>query len=124
MAAKHDTDPEPTLHELPPAVLERVSDRFKMLGDPTRLQLVNALHADDELSVGELVERVGLSYGAVSKQLALLRSHGIVAKRREGTRIFYRISDPTLSDLCDVVCKSVRDDWARWGRDLEQDLAR
>jgi len=88
------------------------------------LALVNALHVETELSVGELVDRVGISYGAVSKQLALLRSHGVLAKRREGTRIFYRITDPALSDLCDAVCKSIRDDWAHWGRDLEQELSR
>lgn len=110
--------------ELPPAVIERVSDRFRLLGDPSRLRLVNALHVDGELSVGELVERVGMTYGAVSKQLALLRSHGVLARRREGTRIYYRINDPSLSDLCDAVCKGIRDDWARWGAALEQDLNR
>lgn len=109
---------------LPAAVVERMCDRFKMLGDPTRLQLVNALHANDELMVGELVATVGVTYGAVSKHLALLRSHGLVARRREGTRIYYRINDPSLSDLCDAVCKGIRDDWARWGATLEQELQR
>ncbi len=65
---------------LPLAVIERVSDRFRLLGDPTRLRLVNALHVDGELSVGELVERVGMSYGAVSKQLAMLRSSGLLGE--------------------------------------------
>jgi ArsR family transcriptional regulator len=116
--------PDFSTQQLPPAVIERVSDRFRMLGDPTRLRLVNALHVDGELSVGELVDRVGTSYGAVSKQLALLRSHGVLARRREGTRIYYRIVDPSLSDLCDAVCKGIREDWARWGSTLEQDLAR
>lgn len=108
---------------LPPAVIERVSDRFRLLGDPTRLRLVNALHVEGELTVGDLVDRVGTSYGAVSKQLSLLRSHGVVARRREGTRIHYRICDPSLSDLCDVVCKGIREDWTAWGARLEQDLA-
>ena len=74
---------------LPEVVVERVADRFRMLGDPTRLRLVNALHADGELAVGELVHRLGISYGAVSKQLALLRSHGLLSRRRDGNRIFY-----------------------------------
>lgn len=116
--------PDFSTEQLPPAVIERVSDRFRMLGDPTRLRLVNALHVDGELSVGELVERIGTSYGAVSKQLALLRSHGVLARRRAGTRIYYRIVDPSLSDLCDAVCKGIREDWARWGSALEQDLTR
>ena len=116
--------PDFSSQQLPPAVIERVSDRFRLLGDPTRLRLVNALHVEGELSVGELVQRVGTSYGAVSKQLALLRSHGVLARRREGTRIYYRINDPSLSDLCDAVCKGIREDWARWGATLEQDLTR
>jgi DNA-binding transcriptional ArsR family regulator len=108
---------------LPDVVMERVADRFRLLGDPTRLRLVNELHADGELSVGELVERVGMSYGAVSKQLALLRSNSIVARRREGTRIYYRISDPSIGDLCDAVCKRMRTDWADWGAQLEAQLS-
>lgn len=108
---------------LPPAVIERVADRFRMLGDPTRLRLVNELHMHEELTVGELVDRVGASYGAVSKQLALLRSNGLVARRREGNFIHYRISDPSLSELCEVTCRSLSNDWNRWGADLEQQLA-
>lgn len=116
--------PDFSNQELPPAVIERIADRFRLLSDPSRLRLVNALHVDGELSVGELVERAGVTYGAVSKQLALLRSHGVLARRREGTRIYYRINDPSMSDLCDAVCKGIRDDWARWGAALEQDLNR
>lgn len=107
---------------LPPTVIERVADRFHLLGDPTRLRLVNALHVDGELSVGELVDRVGMSYGAVSKQLAMLRSHGLLGRRREGTRIFYRIADPSIEELCNAVCRALREDWAAWGAALEGDL--
>jgi len=127
--SKQPTPPSPqdfdfSIEQLPPAVIERVSDRFRMLADPTRLRLVNALHVEGELSVGDLVERVSVSYGAVSKQLALLRSNGVLARRREGTRIYYRINDPSLSELCDAVCKGIREDWARWGAAFEQDLNR
>ena len=48
----------------------------------------------------------------------------MLARRREGTRIYYSISDPSLSDLCDAVCKGIREDWARWGAAFEQDLTR
>lgn len=109
---------------LPAAVVERMCDRFRLLGDPTRLRIVNALHAADEMTVGEIVAEVDVTYGAVSKHLALLRSHGVVARRRQGTHIHYRIDDPSLSDLCDAVCKGVREDWARWGSALEQELNR
>lgn len=116
--------PSPITETLPPAVIERVADRFRMLGDPTRLRLVNSLHAHGELTVGDLVASVGLSYGAVSKQLSLLRSYGIVTKRREANRIHYRIADPSLSELCDVTCRGLREDWAGWGSELERDFSR
>lgn len=107
---------------LPPALIERVADRFRLLGDPTRLRLVNELHTSGELTVGELVERVGISYATASKQLALLRAHGTLARRREGTRIHYRIADPTIDEFCDAVCRSLREHWVDWGAGLEQAL--
>jgi ArsR family transcriptional regulator len=103
-------------------VIERVADRFRLLSDPTRLRLVNELHASGELTVGELVERLEISYASASKQLAMLRAHGTVARRREGTKVYYRIIDPSLDEVCNVVCKSLREHWASWGVELEATL--
>jgi ArsR family transcriptional regulator len=107
---------------LPLPVIERVADRFRLLSDPTRLRLVNELHSSGELTVGELVERLELSYASVSKQLAMLRAHGTVARRREGTKVFYRIVDPSLDEVCNVVCKSLREHWASWGVEIDATL--
>jgi DNA-binding transcriptional ArsR family regulator len=107
---------------LPQSVIERVSERFRLLSDPSRLRLINELHAHGELSVGDLVERSGLSYASVSKHLALLRTHGSLQRRRDGTRIFYSIGDPWIGELCEVVCRSLREDWASWGIALESML--
>lgn len=104
---------------LPLAVIERVADRFRLLSDPTRLRLVNEMHASGELTVGDLVERLEISYATASKQLAMLRAHGTVARRREGTKVYYRIVDPSLEELCNGVCKSLREHWASWGIALE-----
>lgn len=108
-----------TRPRLPLPVIERVADRFRLLSDPTRLRLVNELHATGELTVGELVERLAISYATASKQLAMLRAHGTVSRRREGTKVFYRIVDPSLEELCNGVCKSLREHWASWGIELE-----
>jgi ArsR family transcriptional regulator len=107
---------------LPLNVIERVADRFRLLSDPTRLRLINELHASGELTVGELVERLEVSYASVSKQLAMLRAHGTLARRREGTKVFYRITDPSLDEVCNVVCKSLREHWSTWGLELEASL--
>ncbi len=107
---------------LSPAIIERVADRFRLLSDPTRLRLVNELHSRGELTVGELVERLEISYASASKHLAMLRAHGTVARRREGTKVFYRISDPSLDEVCNAVCRSLRDHWQTWGVELEQSI--
>ncbi len=107
---------------LPLNVIERVADRFRLLSDPTRLRLVNELHSSGELTVGDLVQRLEISYAAASKQLSMLRAHGTVARRREGTKIFYRIVDPSLDEVCNVVCRSLREHWATWGVELERSL--
>jgi ArsR family transcriptional regulator len=111
--------PEEFPTPLPLAVIESVAERFRLLSDPTRLRLVNELHATGELTVGDLVARLDVSYATVSKQLAMLRAHRTVARRREGTKVYYRIIDPSLDEVCNVVCKSLREHWASWGTELE-----
>lgn len=66
-----------------------VADAFQLLADPTRRRLVE-LTAKQERSVGELVDALGLTQPAVSKQLAILREGGLVVVRREGRRRLYR----------------------------------
>lgn len=104
---------------LPQPVIERVAERFHLLADPSRLRLINELHAGGELSVGELVQLSGLAYATVSKHLALLRAHGSLRRRRDGTRMYYSIVDPWIEQLCSVVCQSLREDWESWGIALE-----
>ncbi len=115
----HDDELLPALQ---PALVERLADRFRLLSDPTRLRIISELHASGELSVGEIVARIESSYATVSKQLALLRAHQTVARRREGTTAYYRIVDPSLDEVCRVVCKSLNDHWLNWGAELEASL--
>lgn len=75
-------------------------DVLKALAEPTRLRLVWAL-SQREQSVGELAGLVGANVAAVSQHLARLREAGLVASRRDGTRIFYRASTPHVADLLD-----------------------
>ena len=93
---------------VPPQLVEQAAERFRLLSDPTRLRLLNELDDNDELAVGELAERAGVGISNTSKHLHQLERQGIVAKRRSGTTILYRIADPTLAELCDLVCSGLR----------------
>ena len=88
--------------------LELVAGRFRALGDPSRLRLLNAL-MQREHSVQQLIEETGLTQTNVSRHLGLLRRDGIVGRRAEGNRALYRIVDPTIRKLCDLVCGGLSD---------------
>lgn len=94
---------------LTPELAQLIARRFAVLGDPTRLQLLNLLHARGEASVGELVEATAGTQANVSKHLAVLLRERMVNRRRDGARAIYRIEDPSLIKLCDEVCTAVRD---------------
>jgi DNA-binding transcriptional ArsR family regulator len=80
------------------AVVQALADTFRILGDPTRVRIVDAL-ADGELCVHEISERVGISESAVSHQLRLMRSMRIVRGRREGRCVYYTLDDQHVLDL-------------------------
>jgi DNA-binding transcriptional ArsR family regulator len=87
----HDLSPQP-------ADLHYTCNLLKALADETRLQLV--LHLlEQEWSVSGLVSRLSLPQSTVSRHLGVLRHAGIVATRRDGTSVYYRLADAHLGDL-------------------------
>ena len=88
---------------LSPEAVELVAERFRVLGEPTRLRLLNALR-QGECTVTELVEAIGTTQANVSKHLQVLHAAGFVRRRREGTAVVYTLADPTVFQLCDLVC--------------------
>ena len=87
--------------------LELVAHRFKLLGEPTRLRLLQLL-MPGEMSVNALVQASGSTQANVSKHLGILADGGLVARRKVGVQIMYRIIDPSLFHLCELVCKSLQ----------------
>lgn len=85
-----------------------VATRFRALGDPSRLRLLNILMGGEH-SVQELVAASSLTQTNVSRHLALLRREGIVSRTRQGNRALYRIADPNVERLCKVVCGGLSD---------------
>lgn len=78
------------------------ADICKVLTDPKRLMLLDALRGG-ERSVGELAARLGTTLPNASQHLAVLRGAGLVAGRRTGTTVRYRLAEPAIIDACDVI---------------------
>jgi DNA-binding transcriptional ArsR family regulator len=76
----------------------RVADTFRLLGDPTRVRILDALAAG-ELCVCDLAQVLGVSESAVSHQLRLLRGVRLVRPRRAGRQVFYRLDDQHIISL-------------------------
>jgi ArsR family transcriptional regulator, lead/cadmium/zinc/bismuth-responsive transcriptional repressor len=87
---------------LAPEHAAELRNLFKVLANDSRLRLLHALQREGELCVGELAERVGMSPQAVSNQLGRLADRRIVAARRAGNFIYYRIVDPCVPGLLDL----------------------
>ena len=94
-------------HPLPDPLTELIAQRFRVLGEPMRIKLLDALR-DGEATVGELVDRLGASQQNVSKHLGVLHQAGIVSRAKEGTFVRYSIADSGVFDLCEQVCGGLR----------------
>lgn len=86
---------------------ELIAQRFRVLGDPTRIRLLDALR-DGPATVGELVEQLGCSQQNVSKHLAVLHGAGVVTRTKRGTFVDYAIADEGVFTLCEDVCGGLR----------------
>ena len=94
--------------ELSDAALQMIADRFKIMSDPMRLKILNALW-DGELSVGGIIEASAGLQANISKHLGILQQSGLVSRRKDGLNVYYRICDETVFELCEVVCASLHD---------------
>jgi DNA-binding transcriptional ArsR family regulator len=96
----------PGMKGLPPEALQQVAAYFQTLSEPTRLQILNFLR-EGERNVGELAQLCGYTAANVSRHLAMLTKHGLVARERRGTSVYYRIADESIYALCDLVCGNI-----------------
>ena len=89
---------------LPGAPLETdlVAKYFRGLGDPTRVRILELLRDEGELSVGELVQRLGVAQPKVSNHLACLRWCGFIEARREHRLVFNRIADQRVVKMLEL----------------------
>jgi DNA-binding transcriptional ArsR family regulator len=97
----------PVPHPLPEPLVEVVAQRFRVLGEPMRIKLLDRL-SEGAASVAELQEALDASQQNVSKHLGILHNAGMVSRTKQGNRTLYAISDPVLFELCDLVCGGLR----------------
>ena len=93
-------------HKLTPELMDIIAERFKALGEPARLLILDALR-DGEATVTELVDATGLGQANVSKHLGLLHGLGFVTRRKEGLFAYYSLADRNVFRLCDLMCARV-----------------
>lgn len=91
---------------MPDEMLEAVSNRFKLLSEPMRLKILRVL-CEREHTVQEIVNEVNASQANISKHLALMHESGVVSRRKEGLKCYYRIADESVIYACYLSSKSV-----------------
>ena len=84
------------------AELEQIATRFKMLGEPMRLRILQAV-CKAPRTVNDIVFATGSTQANVSKHLALLAASGMLTRARDGQRVYYGIKDPLAVKLCELV---------------------
>jgi DNA-binding transcriptional ArsR family regulator len=89
-------------------LVAKVVERLKAIADPCRVRILSRLQRG-EATVNELADGLGIGQASVSKHLAILRRVGIVGVRKVGTQCFCSIRDPSIEQLCTIVCSGVQD---------------
>jgi DNA-binding transcriptional ArsR family regulator len=86
--------------------IEIVARRFAVLAEPMRLRLIQELFSGEK-NVTELVAATAGTQANVSRHLQTLMAAHVLARRKEGLQVYYRVSDPSISKLCQLVCGSL-----------------
>jgi DNA-binding transcriptional ArsR family regulator len=92
---------------LPESLVELVAQRFRVLGEPMRIKLLDRLR-EGEATVSELQQALSASQQNISNHLGILHDAGMVSRTKHGTSVRYAISEPQVIELCDQVCGGVR----------------
>jgi DNA-binding transcriptional ArsR family regulator len=86
--------------------LDHLASRFKLLGEPMRLKILQSV-CHEPLVVNEIVKATGSTQANVSKHLALLATGGILERKKDGQCVFYGMKDKLVMQLCELVRKQM-----------------
>ncbi len=101
----------PRSHPLPDPIIELIARRFRVIGEPMRIKLLDRLR-EGEATVQELTASLDTSQQNVSKHLGVLLEAGILSRRKQGTFTYYAIADDSVLDLCEQVCGGLQRQFA------------
>ena len=87
-------------------VVQALADRFKALGEPARLRILDALR-EGERTVSEIVEATSLRQANVSRHLGVLHTLGFVRRRKEKQSVYYALAGEDVFRLCDMMCDRI-----------------
>lgn len=91
-------------------VLYDLAELFKVFGDPTRIRLLVALLDNEELSVTDLAETLGMTQSAISHQLRTLKQSKLVKARRDGKSVFYSLDDEHVRSIIEAGREHIEED--------------
>jgi DNA-binding transcriptional ArsR family regulator len=83
-----------------------VASYFNALSEPMRLRIMHAI-CETEKTVSQIVEETGATQTNVSRHLGIMYRSGVLARRKQGNRVYYRAADPAMVELCRGVCRSI-----------------
>ena len=83
-----------------------VAAYFSVMSEPMRLKILHAI-CETEKTVSGIVEELGATQTNVSRHLGLMHRGGVVARRKEGNQVYYRIADPAMLEICRSVCNRI-----------------
>jgi DNA-binding transcriptional ArsR family regulator len=87
-------------------LFDQVAGYMQLFAEPTRLRIMHTL-CDRECSVNEVVEAIGATQTNVSRHLSAMHKSRVLARRKEGTTVYYTVSDPKAIELCRTVCNNI-----------------
>jgi ArsR family transcriptional regulator len=113
---------KPAHPDLSPEALHLVAERFRVLAEPQRLRILQVLR-NGEQNVTGLTTALATTQPNASKHLRLLQEAGFIGRKQAGTSVYYFVTDPSVFELCDVVCTSLYERMAAHARALQQPAA-
>lgn len=94
-------------HPLPAPLVELIAQRFRVIGEPMRIRLLDLLR-ERPMTINELTDALGATQQNVSKHIGVLAEAGIVGREKDGTRVRCFIADQSVFELCEIVCGGLR----------------